>query len=166
MRTNAWVSTILVVDDNKENLNVVGNMLKDQGYRLAFATNGPDALDIIESSVIDLILLDIMMPGMDGFEVCKELKARAKTREIPIIFLTARNELDDVVTGFLLGGVDYVTKPFRMEELLCRIKTHIDLRESKKLIEHQARELREANKVLLDALGHFGKYYESKNVSR
>jgi DNA-binding response OmpR family regulator len=162
MKPTVFAATILVVDDNRENLNVIGNLFKDQGHKLAFATNGKDALEIVETTKVDLILLDVMMPGMDGFEVCKELKSHAVTRDIPVIFLTAKNELDDVVTGFLLGGVDYVTKPFKMEELLCRVKTHLDLQEAREMIQHQAHELRESNRMLLDALGYFGKFYERK----
>ena len=113
---------ILVVDDNHENLKVVGNFLKEKNYKIAMATDGKSALKILENNSIDLILLDIMMPEMDGFEVCRQLKENPSTRDIPVIFLTARTETEDIVKGFQLGGVDYITKPFSMEELLYRIK--------------------------------------------
>jgi CheY-like chemotaxis protein len=154
--------TILVVDDNKENLAVVGNLFKDMGYKLAFALNGPDALEIASTNPISLILLDIMMPGMDGFEVCNELKNNPKTREIPIIFLTAKVETDDIVTGFLLGGVDYMTKPFKKEELIVRVNNHLDLIRAREIINYQAEELRKSNKLLMNALHGMGKYLNPK----
>lgn len=122
---------ILVVDDNHENLKVVGNFLKEKNYKIAMATDGKSALKILENNNIDLILLDIMMPEMDGFEVCRLLKENPATREIPVIFLTARTETDDIVKGFQLGGVDYITKPFNKEELFVRVNNHIQLKIAK-----------------------------------
>lgn len=120
--------TILVVDDNEENLKVIGTFLLEQEYKLAVATDGPGALQIVLGSKIDLILLDVMMPGgMDGFETCIRFKEDPKTSEIPVIFLTAKAETTDIVKGFRIGGVDYVTKPFRQEELLARVRTHLKL---------------------------------------
>jgi len=119
---------ILVVDDNQENLRVVNSLLKEENYKIALALDGKSALKIIEKSRIDLILLDIMMPGMDGFEVCRILKSDEKTRSIPVLFLTARSEVDDIVKGFNEGGVDYITKPFRKEELVVRVKNHVQLK--------------------------------------
>jgi len=154
--------TILVVDDNKENLSVVGNIFKDIGYKLAFALSGKDALEILETTPITLILLDIMMPGMDGFEVCYTLKENPKTKDIPIIFLTAKTETDDIVTGFLIGGVDYLTKPFRKEELICRVNNHIELIKAKRTIQRQADELRKSNKFLMSSLQGLGKLISPK----
>ena len=151
-------ATILVVDDNKENLNVVGNILKDKGLKLAFALSGNDALEILETTHVDLILLDIMMPGMDGFETCRLIKDNRKLKSIPIIFLTAKTETDDIVTAFLSGGVDYITKPFRKEELICRVMTHLELKKARELILKQTEELREANRMILGAMHHFGKF--------
>ena len=120
--------TILVVDDNEENLKVIGTFLLEQEYKLAVATDGPSALQIVLGSKIDLILLDVMMPGgMDGFETCIRFKEDPKTSEIPVIFLTAKAETTDIVKGFRIGCVDYVTKPFRQEELLARVRTHLKL---------------------------------------
>lgn len=141
------MSTILIVDDNKNNLQVLGNVLNESKYRVAMAINGNTALRLAEKTHPDLIVLDIMMPEMDGFEVCKRLKADAKTADIPVIFLTAKTDLEDVVKGFQLGGVDYITKPFKKEELLVRVKNHINLVESRKVIEQQANELRAANSL-------------------
>jgi DNA-binding response OmpR family regulator len=119
---------ILVVDDNQENLKVISSFLKEKQYRIALATDGESAIKILENNKIDLILLDIMMPGMDGFEVCQILKEKQETKDIPVIFLTARTETDDIVKGFQIGGVDYITKPFRKEELYARVQNHIQLK--------------------------------------
>jgi two-component system, sensor histidine kinase and response regulator len=145
-------STILVVDDNKENLKVVGNLLKELNYNLAFALSGKEAIEMLQTTKVDLILLDIMMPGMDGFEVCFHLKQDKKTKDIPVIFLTAKSETDDVVTGFLTGGVDYVTKPFKKEELICRVNTHLELKAARETIQRQALELQESNRTLMRVL--------------
>lgn len=120
--------TILVVDDNEENLKVISNLLREKGYRIALATDGKSAIKILATNKIDLILLDIMMPEMDGFEVCSILKEKPETKDIPIIFLTARSETEDIVKGFQIGGVDYVTKPFKKEELHARVNCQIQLK--------------------------------------
>jgi|WetSurMetagenome_2_1015567.scaffolds.fasta_scaffold00014_53 two-component system, sensor histidine kinase and response regulator len=121
-------SFVLIVDDNTENLRVVSNFLKEKNYKIALATDGPSAIKITEETEIDLILLDIMMPGMDGFETCEILKKNPSSKDIPIIFLTGRDNTEDIVKGFQVGGVDYITKPFRKEELFMRVKTHIQLK--------------------------------------
>jgi two-component system, sensor histidine kinase and response regulator len=155
MDTNFKDATLLVVDDNKENLKVVGNLLKEFHYKIAFATSGHEAMEILSVTPVDLILLDIMMPGMDGFEVCFLIKQDTKLKDIPIIFLTAKTDTEDIVTGFLSGGVDYITKPFKKEELICRINTHLELKYSRELIKHQAEELHESNKKLMQVLHEF-----------
>ncbi len=95
---------------------------------IALARSGEDALNVVNNEAIDLILLDIMMPGkLDGFEVCKILKEDSETKDIPVLFITARTEVDDIVKGFNTGGSDYITKPFQKEELLARVKTHLKL---------------------------------------
>ena len=120
--------TILVVDDNEENLKIVSALLKEKKYKIALAQNGQNAIEVLRSNKIDLILLDIMMPEMDGFEVCKILMENPETKNIPIIFLTARTETDDIVKGFQIGGVDYITKPFKKEELHARVNSQIQLK--------------------------------------
>ncbi|HKK43056.1 MAG TPA: response regulator, partial [Bacteroidales bacterium] len=107
---------------------VVGNYLKQNDYNLALANDGNTALDIVSKHKIDLILLDIMMPEMDGFEVCRILKDNPETKDIPVIFLTARADTEDIVQGFRIGGVDYITKPFRKEELFARVNNHVQLK--------------------------------------
>jgi two-component system, sensor histidine kinase and response regulator len=119
---------ILVVDDNQENLKVISSFLKEKQYRIALATDGESAIKILDNNKIDLILLDIMMPGMDGFEVCRIIKEKPGIMDIPVIFLTARTETDDIVKGFQVGGVDYITKPFRKEELFARVNNHVQLK--------------------------------------
>jgi two-component system, sensor histidine kinase and response regulator len=120
--------TILAVDDNEENLKVISNLLREKKYRIALAADGGSAIKILTSNKVDLILLDIMMPGMDGFEVCKIIKENHETKDIPVIFLTARSETDDIVKGFQAGGVDYITKPFKKEELHARVSCQIQLK--------------------------------------
>lgn len=122
---------ILIVDDVTKNIQVVGSTLKDQGYRIAAANNGIKAIEIAQEVEPDLILLDVMMPELDGFETCKRLKSIENTKDIPIIFLTAKVEPEDIIKGFELGAVDYITKPFNLYELKARIKTHIELKVTK-----------------------------------
>ncbi len=123
---------ILVVDDIAKNIQILGSILSADHYRVAYATNGNDALKLVGLNSFDCILLDVMMPGMDGFEVCSQLKQNPRTAEIPVIFLTAKNDQESVLKGFQLGAQDYVTKPFSSPELIIRVKTHIELMERKK----------------------------------
>jgi len=111
-------ATILVVDDNKENIKLAANYLKEEGFRVAFALNGEKCLSLAREYQYDLVLLDVMMPEMDGFEICRHLKCIPGYRETPIIFLTARTDKESVIQGFEAGGADYVTKPFHGTELI------------------------------------------------
>lgn len=138
---------VLIVDDVPENLELLGNILNEQGIEISFATNGQEALDIVQYDTPDLILLDIAMPGMDGYEVFEKLKNQGITEEIPVIFLTAKNQIQDVVKGFNIGAVDYVTKPFNATELTARIFTHLELYNSRKIINQQKEELQGLNEV-------------------
>ena len=119
--------TILVVDDAVSNIDMLLVILKD--YDVIPVTSGEEALSLLDEEIVDMILLDIMMPVMDGFEVCLNLKANDATKEIPVIFITARNDVESIEKAYDVGGVDYVTKPFRPRELLARVKTHLHLRE-------------------------------------
>ncbi|MCG8551425.1 MAG: response regulator [Desulfobacterales bacterium] len=121
-------SLILTVDDKPQNLQFLGKLLSDNGYEVAMAQSGAQALTFLQSEFPDLILLDVMMPEMDGYKVCETLKVEFPTHNIPVIFLTAKSDAQDIVKGFDVGGVDYVTKPFHSAELLARIKTHIELK--------------------------------------
>lgn len=119
---------ILVVDDDLKNIQVGINFLKqNKDYHLIFATSGEQALERVKETSFDLILLDILMPTMDGYEVCSRLKAEENTKHIPVIFLTAKNEEESLMKGFEVGGADYITKPFNAAELHARVKTHLDL---------------------------------------
>jgi two-component system, sensor histidine kinase and response regulator len=130
---------ILIVDDISENLKVIGSILMTKKYNILPATSGRMAIELASGELPDLILLDIQMPEMDGFEVCRKLKEDAKTKNIPIIFLTAKTETENIVNGFEIGGDDYITKPFEPKEMLARVNTHLLLRSSmKKLIELNA----------------------------
>lgn len=119
-------SKILAVDDVPANLDVLSQSLEADGYNVLVATSGETALDLVRRIEPDLILLDVMMPGIDGFETCRRLKAQENTQDIPVIFLTARSELEGVLEGFLAGGIDYISKPFQKEEVLIRIRTHLE----------------------------------------
>ncbi len=136
---------ILIVDDILKNLQVLGTILEEEGFEIAVANNGFEALDIIKNDLPDLILLDITMPDLDGYEVCKRLKAEERTNDIPVIFLTARTESEDIVNGFKIGGVDYITKPFKKEELLSRIKNHLELKFARVKLQQQNQELIQLN---------------------
>jgi DNA-binding response OmpR family regulator len=114
-------SRVLVVDDVTRNLQVIGTMLRNEGYEVMPATSGAEALEGVRVQAPDLILLDLMMPEMDGLEVCRRLKADATVRQIPVIFLTASNEMEHLIKGFEAGAVDYITKPFQLVELRARI---------------------------------------------
>ena len=120
-------STILVVDDDPINLRVMREQLQGRGFRVATARNGESGLKRADYLRPELILLDVQMPGIDGFETCRRLKAKIRTREIPVIFLTAQAETLAKIKGFDAGGVDYITKPFQEDEMLARVNTHLNL---------------------------------------
>ena len=148
-KTNKY--KILIVDDVPKNIQVVASILQNQGYSMAFAQNGPTALEQAVSNAFDLILLDIMMPGMDGFEVCRQLRMNPANKDVPVLFLTAKTETESIVNGFEAGAMDYVIKPVNESELLARVKTHLELyRSRKELININQRlneEIRERRKV-------------------
>ena len=127
--------TVLIVDDTPENIRVLGEILEQEGYEVFVAENGLRALDILNSNSIDLVLLDVMMPEMDGFEVCRRIKATAGTASIPVIFLTALDYPEDEERGLSLGAVDYITKPFKVELVRARVDTHISLFHARERLE-------------------------------
>src|SRR5437773_11790234 len=144
---------VLVVDDITRNLQIVGTMLRNAGYEVMPTTSGAQALERVRVQLPDLILLDLMMPEMDGLQVCQRLKADALTRQIPVIFLTASNEMEHLVKGFEAGAVDYVTKPFNAPELLARVRTHLELKQARDLIFCNGLELRRLNEEKHDFMG-------------
>ncbi len=146
---NSKKSFILIVDDIPKNLQILGSILRNNNYDVAVATSGKQAIEIVSNSQPDLVLLDIMMPEMDGFEVCKILKSNFP--DLPVIFITAKSEIDELVYGFEIGAVDYITKPFNASELLVRLKTHLSLKQSKDLLVQQKNELELLTKKLQNA---------------
>jgi signal transduction histidine kinase len=134
-------ATILIVDDNLNNLKVLCGAIADYGWEILVATDGETALEQAEYANPDLILLDVMMPIVDGFETCKNLKANTATHEIPVIFMTALSDTVDKVKGLSIGAVDYITKPFQTEEVLARINIHLKLRFLTKQLEEQKQDL-------------------------
>ena len=151
---------ILICADETVDLFQPVNNLEEDSYNLSFATRGEEALTILKqvSTQFDLILLDIMMPGLDGFEVCRRIKEDPQYKDIPIIFLTAKTDVDSITQGFSLGAVDYISKPFHAEELLARVKTHTQLYRAKQILqEHNIAlqsKIRHVHKRLLSELEH------------
>jgi two-component system sensor histidine kinase/response regulator len=140
-------SQILIVDDVPKNIQIVGNILSNEKLRIAYATNGENALKLAFANDFDLVLLDVAMPGMDGFEVCRRLRDNKKTAEIPIIFLTAKSDVDSMLTGFQAGAQDYVSKPFNAAELIARVRTHLELRDKKHQLDQMNQMLEEKVKA-------------------
>ncbi len=134
---------ILIVDDSQENLRILTRVLSRRGYQVRPALSGPLALKAVQKHYPSLILLDIMMPGMDGYDVCRRLKADESTRDIPIIFLSARDNPDDKIKAFEAGGIDYITKPFQAEEVLARVNTHLTLQSVQQQLTRQNFQLQE-----------------------
>ncbi|HJU99120.1 MAG TPA: diguanylate cyclase [Burkholderiaceae bacterium] len=135
-------AAILIVDDAPDNLSTLRKMMVQQGYQTFVATSGERALQIARRVHPDLILLDVVMPGMDGFETCRQLKGHAATQRIPVIFMSARTETEDVVAGFDIGAVDYIGKPLRMAEVCARVRTQLQIRSNSENQEEQAERLR------------------------
>ncbi|MBN1951533.1 MAG: hybrid sensor histidine kinase/response regulator [Bacteroidales bacterium] len=141
---------ILIVDDVPKNIQLVAKFLTGEGYELFFAQNGEAALKQVNNRKFDLILLDVMMPEMDGFEVCERIKASESTKDIPVIFLTAKTDENAIGRGFSLGGVDYITKPFNPVELTARVRTHLKLRQR----ERELSDLNATKDTLLSVISH------------
>jgi len=142
-------SKILIVDDTEANIDVLMGAL-GENYEISVATDGETALEAVEFESPDLILLDVIMPGIDGFETCRQLKENPETQKIPVIFITAKRETDDIVKGFQVGGVDYIPKPFQQDEVLARVRTHLQLEALKKQQEKLAQELKRSHQELLE----------------
>ncbi len=147
-------ANILVVDDTPANLRLLAELLKERGYTVRPVLSGKHALRVTQTEAVDVILLDIRMPHMDGYEVCRRIKAQEATRDIPILFLSALNDIFDKVKAFEVGGVDYITKPFQVEEVLARVKTHLTLRTLQKALEEKNVRLEEKNVQLEEALAN------------
>lgn len=175
---NKHQGRILLVDDNPTNIDVLYNFLADVGYEVMVAEDGMSALERVTLVNPDLILLDVMMPHIDGFEVCRQLQADPETKDIPVIFITALGSVEDKITGFQTGGVDYVTKPFQNDEILARIRNHLDLQEMRKSLQIQNEQLRSQNEALdayartvahdlknpLNLILNFSKFIQDENI--
>lgn len=149
--------TVLIVDDNPTNIKVVGLVLRPLRYKIVIATNGEQAIDMVERIRPDLVLLDVMMPKLDGFEACRIIKSKEENDNIAVIFMTALSDVEDVVKGFEAGGVDYITKPFNKEELISRVKTHIELKLTRDKLEKTTTHLTELNALkdkMFSVIGH------------
>ncbi|MDJ0753256.1 MAG: hybrid sensor histidine kinase/response regulator [Ardenticatenaceae bacterium] len=141
---------ILIVDDVPDNLRLLSRMLQRRGYEIRTAKSGPEALEFFEEAMAELVLLDVNMPGMDGYDVCRRLKANDRLKEIPVIFLSALSEPSDKLRGFESGGVDYVTKPFHFHEVIARVETHLELYRQKQ----ENRRLREQEREKFEQITH------------
>ncbi|MCP4401388.1 MAG: adenylate/guanylate cyclase domain-containing response regulator [bacterium] len=148
-------SFILIIDDNPENLQVLGSMLEEQHYKSAVLKDGRKALGLVKKKLPDLILLDIMMPEMDGFEVCRQLKSDVTTKNIPVIFISALTETAEKLKGFHVGGVDYITKPFHKEEVLARVEAHLSLRYLQNRLQKANTALEARNRFIRKTFGRY-----------
>ena len=143
-QTSLQTADILIVDDTAENIRFLSALLLQQGYQVRKALNGKMALMAAQTTAPDLILLDVSMPGLDGYEVCRQLKTDRNTSSVPVIFLSALDEVADKVKGFQVGGVDFITKPFQFEEVLMRIQTHLKLQDLQTQLQAKNNELQQA----------------------
>lgn len=137
--------SILVVDDNPKNLQLMSAMLKQEGYKLYITNSGENALTFLENTLPDLILLDVMMPGLSGFEVCRIIRKQSRYQDIPVIFLTAKTEVEDIVQGFESGAVDYIAKPFHPQEVFVRVSNHLQLKRTRETLAEQNKKLAQLN---------------------
>ena len=160
---------LFIVDDVPENIQIAMSHLKELGCEFAYATSGQQALERIVATRPQLILMDVMMPGMSGFETVELLNQNAETRSIPVIFLTARAESEDVVQGFNLGGVDYITKPFKGVELRSRVRNHLELhayrRDLEQRVEERTQETELLKDVIIEAMGEMAEYRDPETGS-
>jgi two-component system sensor histidine kinase/response regulator len=150
-------ATILIVDDNSVNIKIASFALSKCDCEIVSATSGNEALQLIAEKMPDLVLLDVMMPGMDGFETCRHIKAEKKHENLPVIFITALTETTDLVKGFQAGGVDYVTKPFKKEELISRVQTQLELKRIRDDLHEKNQRLSDLNKLkdkMFSVIGH------------
>ncbi len=145
-------ASVLIVDDTPANLKILRQALEPEGYDIHVASNGESALRIARDTHPDLILLDVMMPGIDGYQVCSRLKQDESTRDIPVIFVTAKTDLEGIVEGFHAGGIDYIVKPFQNEEVLARTRTHLERHLLGRALAEKNLELERKNEELLNEI--------------
>lgn len=140
--------SILIVDDEPKNIQLLANILKSEGYHIEYAINADEALELVHGNCFHMFLLDVDMPGINGFELCKRLKADENTDDIPVIFLSALTDLHNKVLGFEAGGCDYITKPFQIEEVIARVRTHLELQKTKVSLQNALLEKGKSNRLL------------------
>lgn len=153
-------NTILIIDDTPSNIKILGSVLSQFDYRLAIARDGKEGIELAVRLKPDLILLDIIMPEIDGFEVCTQLKANPMTSPVPIIFLTVKRDIQSIRKGFDCGGVDYITYPFVEKELIARIQSHLKLGNIMNTMMRQANELKKVNDTITKTLAQLRKNNE------
>ena len=151
---------ILIVDDVMDNIQVAMNILKEENYEFSFASSGESAIELLKESKFDLVLLDVMMPGLDGYEVCMWMKEEEGIYNIPVIFLTAKSDVDSIRKGFDAGGQDYIIKPFHADELLARVQTHLELYRAKEVLRHNNLSLQ--TKMIKQSSRLFGELEENQ----
>ncbi len=151
-----YVPNILIIDDNPSNIDFLLGLLTE--YDISAAVDGERALDQIAQEIPDLILLDVSMPGMDGYEVCSIIKSNPKTKDIPVLFLSANTDAESIVKGFDVGGVDYITKPYRPREVLARVETHLKLKQLRDELETLA------NEDPLTSIANRRRFFEKANI--
>jgi putative two-component system response regulator len=165
METATAQASVLIVDDTPHNISLLNAALRDE-YIIKVATRGKQAIDICQTMPVDIILLDVMMPDMDGFETCRQLKEDSRTRDIPVIFVTARGDVQDESRGFACGAVDYITKPVRASIVRARVKTHLALYDQSCALEHLVQErtaqLNKSHLEILHRLGTAGEYRDNE----
>jgi signal transduction histidine kinase len=152
MNQKTHLASVLIVDDAIDTLRLLSDLLSEQGYEVRAFANGRQALQAVESDPPDLVLLDISLPEFDGYEVCRRLRASERAKDVPVIFLTASTETADKVRAFEAGGVDYVTKPFQVEELLARVRTHVKLRRTQEELAENYTRLRALERLRDDVV--------------
>jgi two-component system, sensor histidine kinase and response regulator len=158
------IPVILIVDDNPQNLQVLGKQLQEQNYEIEFAIDGKAAIEWIENKRFDLILLDINMPGISGYEVCQQIRTKKDYEKIPIIFLSAETERESILKGFDLGAQDYITKPFNSRELIARVRTHLILKQSLEKLENLNKTLEQKVQERTQQLRELNTQLEATNI--
>lgn len=146
---------VMIVDDTPANIDVLRRILADDGFEISIAMSGEAALTLVEKNRPNLILLDVMMPGINGFETCEKLKANPSTKNIPVIFVTAKTEVEDIVSGFNAGSVDYIAKPFKREEVLSRVQTHLKIELLIQEQENLNKKLQDQNNELVESQNQY-----------
>jgi two-component system, sensor histidine kinase and response regulator len=163
MKSSVNKQTILIIDDHRMMLNLMGSILEDNNYTVFSALYATDAIKILNTTEIDLILLDIVMPDIDGFQLCRKIKSTASWKNIPVIFVSALSESSDIVKG-LEFGVDYISKPFTRDEFLARINKHMIIKKTMEQMELQIDDLRKTNRYLLGTMHEMAKVMEDTRV--